>query len=85
MSPSTGFPELLTSWLGAQRWFAGKGRAPQLRRIGGWELPATGVRITTHLIMDDSGSLPTLYQVPVTERAEPLEGAGHALIAALED
>ncbi len=84
MSPSTGFPELLTSWLGAQRWFAGKGRAPQLRRIGGWELPATGVRITTHLIMDDSGSSPTLYQVPVTERSQPLEGAEHALIAAIE-
>jgi len=85
MAPSTSFPDLLSPWMSQQRWFASKGRSPELRRIGGWDLPAEGLRITTHLIMDHSGSEPTLYQVPVTERSEPLVGADHALIATVED
>jgi len=85
MAPSTSFPDLLSPWISAQRWFASKGRSPELRRIGGWDLPAEGMRIRTHLIMDHSGTQPTLYQVPVTERTQPLEGAEHSLIATIED
>lgn len=83
MVPTTDFLDLLTPWLSAQRWFASKGRSPELRRIGGWDLPADGVRVRTHLIMDHSGAQPTLYQVPVTERSSELPDAGHALIGTL--
>jgi maltokinase len=84
MAPSTDILGLLAPWLGAQRWFGGKGHAPRLRRIGGWELAARDVRIRTHLVMDDSGSEPTLYQIPVTERRRELAGAEHALIGMLD-
>jgi maltokinase len=71
---------LIAEWLPQQRWFAGKAAQPTLRLIGGWELPDGGMRIRTHLLMDEGGRTPVLYQVPVTERPEPLAGADHALI-----
>lgn len=80
MPPETTPLSLIAEWLPLQRWFAGKAAQPTLQRIGGWELPGNGVRIHTHLLMDDSGRTPVLYQVPVTERSEPLAGAENALI-----
>ncbi|MCU1635934.1 MAG: putative maltokinase [Cryobacterium sp.] len=85
MPTPTPFLDLMAEWVPAQRWFASKGRAPALRQIGGWEMPSQGVRVRTHLLMDHSGALPTLYQVPVTERVVPLEGAEGALIGTLTD
>lgn len=84
-------PAFLTDWITNQRWYAGKGgtgTGPRAgtgawRRIGGFSLDAdaesTGAIIRVHLLLDDSDE-PLLYQVPVTERAEPLPGLEHALI-----
>ncbi|MBG6237887.1 putative trehalose synthase [Mycetocola sp. CAN_C7] len=80
MSLLTSHLDLIAPWLGSQRWFASKGRLPELQLIGSWQLPAVGARIHTHLIMDHSGAEPVLYQVPVTERDEPLADADGALI-----
>jgi len=79
--------ECLTDWFRRQRWYGGKGRLPQLRSIGSWELPSDepGVRIRTLLVMDDGGATPTLYQVPVTERPTIPKGWGHHLIGRVDD
>ena len=81
------FLELLPPWVAQQRWYAGKGRVPQLRRIGGLLLedPAGEVGIDIHLLLDDSGQTPTIYQVPLTYRSARLAGADHALVATIED
>jgi len=84
----TTFLELLNPWMARQRWYAGKGRVPALRRIGGMRLadpglanPAAAVDIEVHLILDESGQPPTTYQVPLTYRSSPLAGADGALVA----
>ena len=81
-----GLEELLPSWMVQQRWYAGKGRVPALRRIGGLQLqdPAGEVGIDVHLMLDASGQGPTIYQVPLTFRDDRLAGADHALVATLE-
>ena len=81
MSSPTSPLEHISPWVVSQRWFASKGRVPRLELVGSWEIRSDGPRIVTHLIMDFSARVPVLYQVPVTERAEPLEGAENALIA----
>lgn len=82
-----GLEELLPSWMVQQRWYAGKGRVPVLRRIGGlrFQDPAGDVDIDVHLLLDESGQSPTIYQVPLTCRGAPLAGADHALVATVED
>ncbi|MET1052097.1 MAG: phosphotransferase [Mycetocola sp.] len=85
MSLLTSHLDLIAPWLGSQRWFASKGRLPELQLIGSWQLPAADARIHTHLIMDHSGAEPVLYQVPVTERDEPLTGSDAALIGHYPD
>lgn len=74
-------PEYVSGWISAQRWYAAKGRTPQWERIGGFELddPSGAARITVHLLLDHSAPA-LLYQVPLTERAVPLEGLERALI-----
>jgi len=71
----------LPPWVAQQRWYAGKGRVPVLRRIGGLRLddPAAEVVIDVHLLLDESGKTPTTYQVPLTYRGAPLAGAADAL------
>jgi predicted trehalose synthase len=78
--------ELLAVWLPNQRWYAAKGRTPLLRKLGGFRLddPAGDVGIEVMVVADDSGSAPVVYQVPMTYRGAPLEGAGHALIGTTE-
>jgi len=81
-------PDNLDSWVGEQRWYAGKGHHPELRSIGQWELPTEepGVRIACHLVLDTASRHSTLYQVPVTERRAPLpDAAAGALIACVAD
>ena len=82
-----GLEELLPSWMVRQRWYAGKGRVPVLRRIGGLRLqdPTGEVGIDVHLLLDESGASPTIYQVPLTYRGAPLAGADHALVATVEE
>ncbi len=79
---SPGKLELLAAWLPAQRWYAGKGRAPQLRPLGGYRLddPDGEVGIEVMVVADDSGPAPMAYQVPLTYRGAPLAGADTALV-----
>lgn len=74
--------ELLSPWVARQRWYAGKGRVPVLRRIGDVRLedPAGEVGIGIHFLLDESGQGRTTYQVPLTYRADRLEGSDHALV-----
>lgn len=57
----------LTAWVTRQRWYAGKSHEPLLRILD--EQPAPG-GATRYLVMDDAGTLPALYQVPVLAVAE---------------
>ncbi|MGR0319380.1 maltokinase N-terminal cap-like domain-containing protein [Agromyces sp. ZXT2-3] len=77
----------IAAWMPEQRWFGGKGRAPILRRIGAWELPATepGVRALSLLVMDDAAEPPVLYQVPIVERPGSVAGAEAHLVGVLAD
>jgi maltokinase len=85
-SSSPSITAFLPQWVAQQRWYAGKGRVPAMRRIGGLQIedPAGNVDIDVHLLLDESAQTPTTYQVPVTSRKAPLPGAEHALIAMLE-
>ncbi|HEY4269962.1 MAG TPA: hypothetical protein VGM94_17400, partial [Galbitalea sp.] len=65
-------PEGLSSWVAEQRWYAGKGSEPRLERIGGWTIDTSNARISTHYILDRGIDTIRLYQVPLTERTEPL-------------
>ena len=80
------FAQFLPPWMAQQRWYAGKGRVPALKRIGGlrFEDPAGEVGVETWLVLDESGQDPTIYQVPLTYRGTRLAGADHALIATVE-
>jgi maltokinase len=80
-------PATLDSWVGRQRWFAGKGHSPVLRSIGQWALPTADVdadddvRIHCHLVLDTASRYATVYQVPLTSRRVPLpESVSSALI-----
>jgi 1,4-alpha-glucan branching enzyme len=74
--------ELISGWIGTQRWYAGKGRTPALTRLRGFRLddPDGEVGIEVVIVRDDSASPATTYQVPLTYRAEPLPGAEGALL-----
>ncbi|GAA1136569.1 1,4-alpha-glucan branching protein GlgB [Ornithinicoccus hortensis] len=84
LTPS--FAEFLPAWVAGRRWYAGKGRSPQLRRIGGFRLqdPAGEVGIDTHLVLDESGPEPVVYQVPLTYRSTPVDDMHTALVATAE-
>ncbi len=71
----------LNQWVARQRWYAGKGSDPVLRPLGFWSLPGgPDVRVSAHLVMDESSDPPTLYQIPVSSRRERIEGRDSALI-----
>ena len=78
--------ELLEDWMGSQRWYAAKGRRPRLRLVGRWRLddPAGEVGVETLIVADESGTEPVVYQVPLTYRGAPLEGAERALVGTTE-
>jgi maltokinase len=77
---------ILPQWVALQRWYTGKGRVPVLSHIGGVRLqdPSGKVDINIHLLLDESGRTPTIYQVPLTARGKRLAGADRALVATLE-
>ena len=78
--------ELVTSWIGLQRWYAGHGHEPRLSRMRGFRLddPTGEVGIETLILRDDAAAAPTTYQVPLTYRGAPLAGAEAALVGTLE-
>ena len=78
--------ELVTAWLPHQRWYAGKGHQPSLQRVGGFrfEDPEGEVGVETLLLADVAASPPLVYQVPLTYRGAPLNGAEHALLGTME-
>ena len=73
---------VLPAWVAQQRWYNGKGRVPVLQEIGVIPLkdPAGRVEINVHLLLDESGRAPAIYQVPLTCRTGRLAGADHALV-----
>lgn len=81
----TGVPDYLETWMTRQRWYAGKSRAPKLEVIGGFGLagPDGSAVIRVYLVLDHAEH-PLLYQVPLTERSTPLDGAENALVASFD-
>ncbi|SOC52735.1 1,4-alpha-glucan branching protein GlgB [Ornithinimicrobium cerasi] len=86
LTPS--FEEFLPAWVASQRWYRGKssGTSPRLRRIASlrWEDPLGEVGLEDHLVLDESGPEPVVYQVPLSYRAEPVEFMAAALVATAE-
>jgi predicted trehalose synthase len=85
-------PEFLAEWMTRQRWYANKGGSPALEEIGSWSLAAAsnatdpdGVELVTHLVIDHGVGTPVLYQVPLSYRTGPLQGADHAIVGTLDD
>ena len=78
--------ELLTPWLPAQPWYDGAERQPDLSKSGGFRLddPSGEVGIEFMIVTDGSEHEPTTYQIPLTYRGAPLEGAADALIGTSE-
>ncbi len=78
--------EMVTEWMPHQRWYHGKGHVPRLRRVGGFrfEDPEGEVGCETLLLADEAVEPPVVYQVPLTYRAAPLDGAEHALLGTME-
>ena len=81
-----GKDDLVQDWIGAQRWYQAKGRAPRLRFLDSWRLddPAGEVGIETRIYLDEAGPEPVTYQVPLTYRGAPLREAADALVGELE-
>jgi maltokinase len=63
------FVEELGAWVARQRWYAGKGHSPRFRILDAQPAPEA----TRYLLMDDAGTLPALYQVPLTALPDPGE------------
>ncbi|WP_409485205.1 1,4-alpha-glucan branching protein GlgB [Arsenicicoccus dermatophilus] len=80
--------ETVQAWIGRQRWYVGKGSGttPQLEHVGSYrfEDPAHEVGVETLLLRDVSVQPPVTYQVPLTYRGAPLEGAEDALVGVIE-
>jgi hypothetical protein len=78
--------ELLTTWLPSQPWYAGSGPGAKLTRAGGFRLddPAGEVGIEFMIVTDAAGGEPVAYHVPMTYRAEPLDGGDGSLIGTTE-
>ncbi|MAP64707.1 MAG: hypothetical protein CMH34_13425 [Microbacterium sp.] len=56
------FLDALAAWMTTQRWYAGKGHQSRLRILAAQPGLAGSTR---YLVMDDAGTLPTLYHVPL--------------------
>ena len=77
--------QLIAGWLPRQPWYTGSAD-PQLSSAGGFRIddPAGEVGIEFHFVTDESSDTPTTYQVPLTYRGTPLDGADAALIGTTE-
>ncbi|MCW6011189.1 hypothetical protein K1W54_42610 [Micromonospora sp. CPCC 205371] len=74
--------ELLAEWLPSRRWYEGKAGA-ELTRVAGYRFddPEGEVGIETLLVGDGSE---LVYQVPLTYRGAPLDGAESFLVGTME-
>jgi len=74
--------ECLTDWMSRQRWYAGKGRIPQLREVSRDEWPCADphARIVVLLVRDTANNPPSLYHVPLVLRSTIPRGAGPTFI-----
>jgi predicted trehalose synthase len=63
------FTDDLGAWVAQQRWYAGKSHAPRFRVLDAQAVPGA----TRYLLMDDAGTRPALYHVPLALVAEPGE------------
>ncbi|QHC55793.1 putative trehalose synthase [Rathayibacter tanaceti] len=70
----------IAAWVADQRWYASKGRRPELEVRGAWSLRPEGGEVVDHLIIDRAGTSPVLYQVPVTVHPGPVAGLEDALV-----
>ncbi|YAL84172.1 1,4-alpha-glucan branching protein GlgB [Dermacoccaceae bacterium W4C1] len=72
--------DLIDGWISTQRWYRGTAPAPSLRALGAYRFddPAGEVGIEIHVLADESGPTPTIYQVPLTYRATPLTDVSSA-------
>jgi predicted trehalose synthase len=69
------FTDDLGAWVARQRWYAGKSHEPRFRILEA--RPVEGA--TRYLLMDDAGSLPALYHVPLAHVASA--GEAGAVVA----
>ena len=78
--------ELIEEWMGKQRWYAGKGTSPSVRRLASWRLgdPAGEVGVEVLIVADESGPTPVVYQVPLTYRGAPVPELEPALVGVME-
>ncbi|MDT3396944.1 1,4-alpha-glucan branching protein [Streptomyces sp. B1866] len=78
--------ELIAPWLPTRPWYATTARDPELTKTGGFRLddPAGEVGIEIMVVTDTSAGSPVSYQVPLTYRGAPLDGADQALIGTTE-
>lgn len=60
----------LGAWVVRQRWYAGKSHEPRFRVLDAQPAPEA----VRYLLMDDAGSLPTLYNVPLARVSAPADG-----------
>ncbi|MFE8940643.1 1,4-alpha-glucan branching protein [Streptomyces sp. NPDC007872] len=81
-----GKTELLAAWLPTRPWYAAGADGPRPVRAGGFRLddPEGEVGIEFMVVTDGTGPDAVAYQVPLTYRADPLAGAGHALVGTAE-
>lgn len=74
--------ECLTDWMSRQRWYAGKGRVPQLVEVAReeWPCPDADARIVVLLVRDAASNPPSLYHVPLVLRTTIPRGSGRTFI-----
>lgn len=74
--------ECLTDWMTRQRWYAGKGRVPNLVEVTREQWPSedSDARVIVFIVRDLANNPPSLYHVPVVVRQTVPKGAGPALI-----
>lgn len=74
--------ECVTEWMTRQRWYAGKGRVPQLVEVSReeWASDDSDARIRVLLLRDIASTPPSLYHVPLVLRTTIPRGSGPTLI-----
>ncbi|MCR2762538.1 phosphotransferase [Microbacterium sp. zg.B48] len=63
------FTDDLGAWVAQQRWYAGKSHAPRFRILDAQTVPGA----IRYLVMDDGGTAPALYHVPLALSVEPVD------------